>query len=262
MQPITLIATDIDGTLLGSHGVIPPPNIAALRQVQARGVHIVMVTARKQDSTMHIADRLGIPYAMICQAGATMYDYEGQLLANHAMDNELAQQIAAFADTHEYGMVTTIHEKNYYTRGVNLQERPEFPGRLVANNRVALVASPTRILLTGEQAALHALEYFAGAALQMNRHYQDGVLRDVVITAQHVTKQQSLAALCRHWGIAASSVLALGDAEADIGMLQWAGMGVAMGNAEPEVKAIANWIAPTNDQAGVAAAVQRYLFSE
>ncbi len=59
----------------------------------------------------------------------------------------------------------------------------------------------------------------------------------------------------------ADEVLALGDAEADAGMLAWAGVGVAMGNAMPEACRAADWIAPTHDQAGFAAALERFVLN-
>jgi 5-amino-6-(5-phospho-D-ribitylamino)uracil phosphatase len=65
--------------------------------------------------------------------------------------------------------------------------------------------------------------------------------------------------LCRQWAIAPADVLALGDAEADIGMLRLAGVGVAVGNAHALVKGAADWVAPDAADAGVAAAVRRFV---
>jgi 5-amino-6-(5-phospho-D-ribitylamino)uracil phosphatase len=229
MTQIALIATDIDGTLLGSRHWVPEANIEALKAAHAAGIRVAMVTARKRDSTMHIADRLGIPYAMICQIGATIYDSDGTLLAENAIEYDTALQIAELCDSLGYGMVTTIQERNYYTRGDNLPERLEFPGYVVASNREAMFAAPTRLLIVGEQAARHMMNLLADTTLQMNRHYYGTVLNDVVITAASASKERSLTTLCAHYGITASAVLAMGDAESDIGMLRWAGIGVAIG---------------------------------
>ncbi|HEY0737103.1 MAG TPA: HAD family hydrolase, partial [Herpetosiphonaceae bacterium] len=60
-------------------------------------------------------------------------------------------------------------------------------------------------------------------------------------------------------GVRPDEVLTLGDAEADAGLLRWAGVGVAMGNAMPEARAAADWVAPTHDEAGLAAAIERFV---
>ena len=104
---------------------------------------------------------------------------------------------------------------------------------------------------------------FADAPLHFVRHYhQDGTLADAAITHAGATKEAALAFLCRQWAIDLADVLAIGDAEADIGMLRLAGVGVAVGNAHPSVKAAADWVAPSAAEAGVAAAVQRYVLGD
>jgi 5-amino-6-(5-phospho-D-ribitylamino)uracil phosphatase len=256
---IALIATDIDGTLLNSSDEIPPANIAALRRAHARGVLVVMATARKRDSTERIGDQLGIPYAMICQAGATSYDAEGQQISEFAIPLDLARAIAQLADEHGHGLVTTIAEQNFYPPGSRADLQEGFGGQAVDSNQAALTSAPTRLLARGEEAARLIMERFRSAPLTFNRHYRDGLISDVVITSTAATKHHALTALCGRWGRALHEVIALGDAEADIGMIRAAGVGVAMGNAEPEVRAAANWVAPTNDEGGVAAALQRFL---
>ena len=120
------------------------------------------------------------------------------------------------------------------------------------SNTAALYAPPTRILIHGAQAAQRIIDTFSALPLRFSRHYSAGVLQDVVITAPSASKQHALTMLCEHWGIALSNVLALGDSESDIGMLQIAGWGVAVGNARPEVQASADWVAPSCAEAGLA----------
>jgi hydroxymethylpyrimidine pyrophosphatase-like HAD family hydrolase len=101
---------------------------------------------------------------------------------------------------------------------------------------------------------------FGDAPLRFVRHYRpDGTLADAAITHAGATKQAALALLCRDWSIDPQHVLAIGDAEADIGMLQMAGVGVAVGDAHPSVRAVADWVAPNAADAGVAAALRRFV---
>ena len=73
------------------------------------------------------------------------------------------------------------------------------------------------------------------------------------------TKRRALIDLCQRHAIAATEVMTLGDAEADAEMLAWAGVGVAMANAMNEAQAAASWIAPSHDDAGVAAAIEQFI---
>ena len=79
------------------------------------------------------------------------------------------------------------------------------------------------------------------------------------ILAPGVSKGRSLAELTKRWGIAAAEVMAIGDAPNDLAMIEWAGVGVAIGNADPEVKECANLVVAEHEDDGVADAIERYL---
>jgi hydroxymethylpyrimidine pyrophosphatase-like HAD family hydrolase len=256
---LKLIATDIDGTLLDDAGELPPANLEALRAAAAQGVRLALVTVRKRDSTEFIADQLGLPCGMVCQAGAAIYDADRSPLHEFPIPLPVALQIADLADSHGHAMMITIDEQNYYTPGARSDIWRAARGVTVSSFRGALTAPPTRILLRGEESVRLVMGAFSAAPLRFNRHYRNGVLQDVVISAEQATKETGLALLCARWGIDPEEVLALGDSEADMNMIQMAGVGVAVGNAHPPVLAVADWIAPDNTAAGVAAAVRRYI---
>ena len=90
-------------------------------------------------------------------------------------------------------------------------------------------------------------------------HYPARDFSLVDVNAAGASKSGALAAVAAHLGVAREAVFAIGDNHNDIDMLQWAGTGVVMGNAEPEVLALGLPIAPTNDEAGLAAALRRYV---
>ena len=94
--------------------------------------------------------------------------------------------------------------------------------------------------------------------IKISRHHSnsDGGLLE--ISAAGVSKATALARLCAEHGIARDDVIAFGDAPNDVGMLQLAGIAIAMDNAHAVVKKVADWIAPSNDDHGVHAALVRY----
>lgn len=260
-QPIRLIATDLDGTLLNSAGLIPDANRYALDRALQLGVRLVLATARRASSAAAIADLLGLPCARIVHNGARMWDWSGQELAHYRLAMPLAQAVAGFADQHGIGLIITVDEVNYYGGGSQTLWR-DHDDVVVQTNREALVAAPTRIIAAGAAGIDLLYEQFAHAAdsVVVHRYYSRvGAIESAVLTHPMATKRRALAELCRRHAIDASEVMTLGDAEADAEMLAWAGVGVAMANAMDEARAAASWLAPSHDDAGVAAAIERFI---
>lgn len=260
---IRLIATDIDGTLLNSENSLPAANRRAVQQALAHGVQLALVTARKRSSTLAVAAQLDVPCACIAHNGARIWDWSGQELRHLVIDLDLARTIAAFADQQALALVLTVNEVNYYSRSYPLnaawQSRED---RVVPALSQVLESAPTRIIVAGDRdiEAISAMFGTTSDALVLHRYYSRvGSFSSAVLTHPRATKEDAVAELARLSGIVAVEVLALGDAEADAGMLRWAGVGVAMGNAMPEARAAAQWIAPTHDEAGFAAAVERFV---
>jgi hydroxymethylpyrimidine pyrophosphatase-like HAD family hydrolase len=259
---IGLIVTDIDGTLLDSNGDLPPGNAEALAAAAARGARLALATIRKRDSTEAIARQLGLPCALVCQGGAAIYDEAGAELRALTIPLDLARAIAALADEQRLPLLTTVDEINYYTPGSRPAPHIITIGRDVRSNLDALTGPPTRFIVRGERGVNVLMEAFAGASLRFVRHYRtDGTLHDAAITHADATKESALEFLSRTWEIALENVLALGDSESDIGMIRMAGAGVAVANAHPPVKEAADWIAPSAGDAGLAAAVRRFVLN-
>lgn len=261
--PVRLIATDIDGTLLNSADELPPANRAALEAALARGVRLALVTARKQSSTFAVAELLALPCARIAHNGARIWDWDGRELRHLAVDAALAQAVVDFAEQRALPLIVTVDEINYYSRHYPWRVPADAAAEQRGRDLPALAnAGPTRIIVSGA-AGVDAIMTAFGAAtdsLTIHRYYsREGSLASAVLTHPQANKADAVALLAAHSGFAAAEVLALGDAEADAGMLAWAGVGVAMGNAMPQARAAARWVAPSHDEAGFAAAVQRFV---
>jgi HAD superfamily hydrolase (TIGR01484 family) len=257
---IRLIISDIDSTLLGPQGDLPAENVAALRAAVRRGVRVSLATIRKRDATLPVVDALGIPCTLACNGGATIFDEQGAQLRALTIPLDLARSVATLSDRHELPLVTTIEEVNYYTPGSQPAAHIVTSGVDVLSSLDALDRPPARFIVRGEYGANLLMRAFEFAPLRFVRHFRsDGTLHDATITHADATKESALDFLCRQWAIAPSEVLALGDAEADIGMLRLAGVGVAVANAHPSVLAAADWVAPDASLGGVGAAIWRFV---
>ncbi|HEU4326277.1 MAG TPA: HAD family hydrolase [Roseiflexaceae bacterium] len=257
-----LIVSDIDGTLLDPDGRLPEANRAALARAYARGVAVALATVRRRAASEPVVEQLGLPCLLICEAGAAIYDLERTLLRRLTIPLELARAVARMANQHGLPLLTTVEDENYRGPG---WPPPHYAddGVDVADNLAPLDRPPTRLIVRGAAGAELVMRSFPDAPLRLVRHYlRDGTLFDVVITHQDATKEGALAFLGERIGVAPAEMRAVGDAEADIGMIRLAGVGVAVGDGQPPVRAAADWIAPPAGEAGVAAAVQRFVLNE
>lgn len=260
-----LIALDLDGTLLNSSLKLSDTNAEALRRALERGVHIVLATSRWYGLAKRTADRVGIKTPLICSNGAIVKrPDDGRELMHLYVDGDVARELTATGDDSAWEMFTTVGDVTY------MQPRPGvIPEKLPAGLRVAerqsdrlSEALPTCVLVFGEAAVTEIERRFAPlyadrARFSINRPV--GTPHYVVLTHPQAEKASALELVCRELDVAPDETIAMGDSESDLGMLRLAGLGIAMRNAPDMVKREALHIAPSNDEDGVAWALQKFL---
>jgi HAD superfamily hydrolase (TIGR01484 family) len=254
------VVSDVDGTLLDTRSELPERNVAAMQAAAAAGIRLALATVRKRDTAERIVDLLGVPCGLVCEAGATIFDADGTLLRSVTLPLEVALAIADLADELSFPMATTIEGINYQGPGYTPALLLGGPVHAVPSNRMALEQAPTRLIIQDLDAAKLVVRTFADAPLHVVRHYRsDGSFIDAVITHRDATKVTGIDVLLDHWGIGWDEVMAVGDAEADVPMLQRARIGVAVGNATPEAKAAADFVSLPATEGGVAVAIERFI---
>ena len=272
-----LVAIDIDGTLLDSRGRVPAANLAALCEAAARGVHLVVVTGRSYPFALQAVGELPEPLTLIVYNGAVARVRSGPTLAVRRLGHDVARRL--LADTRAWRGSTlmqfdrdgagqtvvdrmswdTPNRRGYYARIRHLV-------REVSDLEHALDAdAPVQVAFNGpvhEMARLaETLQpHAAGGHVAVSvTSYPARDFTLVDVNAAGATKGPALADVARHFGVAREEVFAIGDNHNDVDMLTWAGRAVVMGNAEPEVLALGLPVTGTNDEAGLADAVRRYV---
>jgi hydroxymethylpyrimidine pyrophosphatase-like HAD family hydrolase len=120
--------------------------------------------------------------------------------------------------------------------------------------------APTFIRFLGEQSVQAMQREFGDLPLHFKyENWLDFI--ECAVTNRDATKQRALARLCADFQIVSENVMAIGDSRNDVPMLRWAGLGVAMGNSLPEVRQSVRYVTLTNDQDGVAAAIERFALA-
>ena len=263
---IRLVAIDIDGTLLNSAKQVTDTTAAMLQAArQEAGVRIVLATARPPRSVMSIYNQLGLDTPLINYNGALVYDpLAKRVLMHKPIGCKTSRQIIDLARS-VYPEVVVSAEilDRWYTDRFDPSLVTE-TGRRFRPNVVApvdqwLTQAVTKLLLLGEP---EDLEKLAGAITAKFRRQVTIIQTEwhlLQITHATVSKAQALRVVAGEVGVTSEQVMAIGDNANDVGMLKWAGIGVAMGNAPPMVRAAADYVTDHHDADGAAKAIHEII---
>lgn len=273
MPDIRLIALDMDGTVLNTAKEITPRTVTALCAAMERGVEVVPVTGRTISGIPEEFMRLpGLRYA-IGSNGATVQDLtSGKILAESAFALDQALDVLDIVARYD-SILSVFIAGNSYTRlqdalhiedycppelwayvRTNRQSVEDLPGLMRANaDRVEKFSILYRALDERDAAEAAVLARFP----DIEATHSLGC--NLELNPSGVHKGRGLAMLAARLGLTPDQVMACGDSGNDLAMIEYAGLGVAMGNAEAAVKAAAQYITLDNDHDGVAAAVEKFV---
>jgi hypothetical protein len=275
--PIRLVALDIDGTLLRSDKSLAPRTRAAVDAARARGVRVVLVTGRRYPSARRVAADLGGEVPLILHNGALVVE-DGHVLRCRPLAREAARRAIRagraagcepvvhcgaggegwlFVEAHP----TATGLVSYYLERARGEVRTvrDVISVLDGEDPIQVMFGGTAVEMAGALAALSpALE--GCARIERTVYPATGVvLLDVIHPG--VGKAEALAFLQGRWGISAGETLAIGDNWNDREMVASAGLGFVMGNADPELLALGLPTLPTNDEDGVARAIEEHVLA-
>jgi len=265
-----LIASDVDGTLLDEHERITPRTRAAVRAAVESGVQFVLATGRPPRWIAPVVDALGLTPMAVCANGAVIYDSAtDRILSARTLSPEVLAELAEVAARVIPGAGLAVERVG---RSAHDAATPQFvssPGYEHAwlnpdNTEVSvedLLSAPAVKLLirksgarSGDMAA--ALAEHVGIVGDLTYSTNNGLIEVVPLG---VSKATGIEEVARPLGIVAADVVAFGDMPNDLEMLRWAGHGVAMGNAHPALREVADEVTATNADDGLAVVLERWF---
>jgi Cof subfamily protein (haloacid dehalogenase superfamily) len=262
---IHLLALDLDGTLLNSAKEIGKAAALALRAARRHRVHVVLASARPPRSVQPFYDQLGLDTPMINYNGALVYAPTSKRVLMHLpIPLKTAREIVRLARRlHRKVLVSAEILDRWYTDRLDENYATE-TAELFAPDRIAPIAqwlteSVTKLLLL---APLEKLAEIRSAIATTLPHQVTMVQTEpnlLQIMHATVSKAQALRWVAGELAVARENVMAIGDNANDVGMLQWAALGVAVANATPQAKAAAKVVTAADDSDGVAEAVERFI---
>jgi Cof subfamily protein (haloacid dehalogenase superfamily) len=254
-----LAAIDLDGTLLRPDGTLSQRSRAALGHARAAGIRIVLVTARGPRSVRLLGAELGLDGSAICSNGAITLDLvTGEVVRTQPLGAEIAARLVRELRSRLPGILFAAESEEIVLEPGFAAWEWEPPAGTRYADGLELVAEPVAKLIVRHET--HALEAIAEAARELAG--DDAAVTipgpwTVEISAAGVSKAAALAELCAGLGVAPEEVVAFGDYPNDLHMLEWAGHAVAVANAHPDVLRVADEIAASNADDGVALVLER-----
>lgn len=264
---IKIVALDMDGTLLNSQHQLSPRNEAALAELHRRGIPIVFATGKTRHSAVPIIERLGLKTPGVYVQGLLIANADGSVRYQRTLDQDLAEEIAQFAAEMDCAMVA------YAGNRIITDQRNELTDIFIRYHEptpepygsweAAFAATPVnKFIIISTRAGIDQMRPQLEARVNGRATVVQALDYMVEILPHGASKGDGVRRLLEELNIDPQNMLAIGDGENDIEMLQMAGIGVAMGNAMPSARAAADYITTTNDEDGVAAAIERFVLEK
>jgi 5-amino-6-(5-phospho-D-ribitylamino)uracil phosphatase len=274
---LKMVAVDIDGTLLDSHGELPLDNFHAIRQTSERGVNVILVTGRRYGTAKRVADLLELSSPLIAHNGALIKSSpDAERIAAWFLAPHIASEIVAAAEP--FLPYIVLHRDK--------ASRHQMVTHPLCQNNVPLQGYLDKLphAVCQEESLQNAIDedliqiMFSGVLptmLEIERHlakngfltrikltktyYPEKNLGIVDILDKHCSKRRALEFLAESFGYQPEEILAIGDNHNDLEMLEYAGVGVVVGNCVEELKGRGFEETSSNNDCGVARALERFI---
>lgn len=265
MPEIKLIALDLDDTLLKDDLQISPRAKQAIINAVGQGVHVTLATGRMFQSALPFAEELGLDLPLITYQGALVKYPDGRVIYHQPLPLDLAHELIDFLEPYGYHLNVYIDDELYIAEnspeGGRYAKVVRVPLHVCADLKNEIKKDPTKLLVISDEVKLDKLAEDLRAKYGDTLNITKSKSYFLEIAHAQTGKGRALAELAKSLNIAQESVMAIGDSYNDLDMLEYAGLGVAMENACPSAKKLAQYITKSNNDDGVAEAIEIFVLS-
>ena len=258
MRTYSIVFLDIDGTLLDSRHQVMPCTHNHLKCLHRQGVPIILCSARPPEGVNLVAQQIGVQGPIACYNGGLIFDENSTILRDVGIDIRQAMEFKRFVSDRFPELVVSAYLYNVWLaedpQHPLIEQEAEISGCLPLEGTLEQAATAAshihKLLCIGDAMRIRALQK------ELPQHFpQLMALRSkstyLEILPRESTKGSAAQVLLEHYGLSAKQAVAFGDSDVDVDMLQYCGLGVAMGNAPREVKEAADFVTASNDEEGV-----------
>lgn len=263
-----MIVLDLDGTLTNSKKVITPKTKAALMDIQRAGKTVVLASGRPTPGILHLADELELQkfggYILSFNGAKIIHCKTKEIIYNKTLPSECISALYEKAKENGIGILSYTESeivlgngKDKYSEleakinGLPLREVEDFPKFMnFSVNKCLMTGEPEQIIVAQDQLR----EMFKES---LNIFRSEPFFLEIM--PSNIDKAYSLQKLLEFLGYEKSQMICCGDGFNDLSMIRYAGLGVAMENAQPEVKAEADFVTYSNDEDGIAHVIEKFM---
>lgn len=263
MGDINAIVLDLDGTLLNSSKVVSSRNLRAVKACHDRGLPVIIATARPPRAVRRYLQHVPLVDCMVFYNGALMSCESKQTQRHISIPSDVSSRISEFIRNHAPESYVSYEVNDSWYTSVPVPEsqyphlgiQPTDPKPAVVSNVFTKSLSPTKILVVGYNDWYNIIERFGDYVNVIAT--DDGVL--VQITHKLASKENGVEWVLSDMGVDADDVMVFGDDFNDLGLFRRCGFPVAMDNGIPELKRLAKFVTVSNDEDGVAVALEKFV---
>lgn len=271
---IELIITDVDGTLLNSKQELTPEVFDAIKRADEVGVPLMIATGKAVGPWIHSCGILDLPQLsasmpQLFLQGLYIRDSKGETIHSQTLSFNVIMEAMGMADEHGLSLVVYCHdrilcrERNQHVDRLVFYGEPT-PEAMELSDLVREIQSQNvyKVMFMGDDDQIRAIRPAATKALSDKASLTSALSGMLEILPIGASKGAGVKLVLEKMGINPERCMALGDGENDIEMLRLCGLSVAMGNAVSKTKEVADVIAPSNDEHGVAYAIEKYVLQK
>ena len=270
-----LVCIDVDGTLLNSKHKITNRTKAILRQAHQQGIHIVISTGRMYTDAQYFSNLIGVKSPVIASNGAFIKEKDNdQVIFKDVLGLELSLQLLSLFQKHHVKPYFCTPDKFYYgnvlfklfyivTKLLGKRSNSIDMGYVFSWQKWQEVIHKEQ----GNMVKCEIIYRDIASVDELRQELQNIEQLEIVNSSKHnieitrkgVSKGKAVAMLAAHYNLKREEILTIGDSENDVSMIEYAGLGIAMENALESVKQKADYITDSNDNEGVANAINRFV---
>lgn len=264
-----LIAIDMDGTLLNSKNNVSNRTKEAIIKAKEKGVHVVLATGRILKSAKRYSKQLNLKNPIVASNGGIMVDEDANVIYKNPVDKKSIKEIVRLAD--EDDVYCHLYDESRFYSSRKVQEVLDFysEGDETMSIELELFKNIDDILNT-EDLNIYKLIFIDENREKLQKFREKiSTLKDINISSSwwnnveamgvNVSKGQALKRLVKSLDVNLDEIMAIGDSENDLSMLNIAGLSVAMGNGSEAIKDKVDYITDTNDNDGVAKVIEKFI---
>lgn len=264
---IRLLAVDLDDTLLNEKSEVSEANKKAIQEAVARGVIVTIATGRMFESAQKIARQIGLDVPLIAYNGALVQSaISKEVLMKQCVDEDAARAVLELF--REKGWYIQLYRNDTLYVDTKTDDTRDYEKRVKTTAieiGEELYRDPIgilKMLAVNDADKLDYVEEVVQSTFRGKIFAPRSRPRLLEIVNAKVNKGEALRLVAERFSVNREEVMAIGDSNNDVAMIEYAGLGVAMGNASPRVKEVAQIVTASNEEDGVAKAIEKYILAD